>query len=273
MLGSLKSLFGRGSDGRYWFGKMVTEAKFPGPVCDALLRLLISTEKTAINEIEAVRKRTEKDRREVTMMDYGAGSSTEHRTADQMAAGVPTRRIIGDVCKAASKSPAWCEILFKLVRYQRPTACIEMGTCLGISASYIGMALKMNGHGRLVTLEGADAFADVARMNLRTLGLDNTTVKSGKFSTTLLPALLEMKPVDFMFIDGHHDRDATLHYTEQSRPFLAEHNILVFDDIDWSDGMREAWAKIKDSTTGFALGNIGVCLDVRLDPNPEPGRR
>ena len=84
----------------------------------------------------------------------------------------------------------------------------------------------------------------------------------GKFSDTLAPTIDAMKPVEFMFIDGHHDRDATLHYLEQSRPFLAKRNIVVFDDIDWSDGMREAWASIKGSTTAFALGNVGVCLNV-----------
>ncbi len=84
----------------------------------------------------------------------------------------------------------------------------------------------------------------------------------GNFSKTLGPALAALRPIDFMFIDGHHDRDATLRYFEQARPFLAPKNVVVFDDIDWSDGMREAWAQIKQETQGYALGNVGLCLNV-----------
>jgi predicted O-methyltransferase YrrM len=136
-----------------------------------------------------------------------------------------------------------------------------MGTCLGISACYIASALKLNGRGHLVTLEGASAFADVAKENLKALGLNNTSINVGKFSGTLSNALQTMQPVEFLFIDGHHDRDATLDYFAQSRPYLATSNIVVFDDIDWSDGMREAWAKIRESADSFSLGNVGVCLN------------
>ncbi|MEJ7669124.1 MAG: class I SAM-dependent methyltransferase [Casimicrobiaceae bacterium] len=196
------------------------------------------------------------------ILDHGAGSATEKRTAVEMETGVAKIQIVGDVCTIASKPPAWGEMLFKLVRYSRSTNCIEMGTCLGISAAYIGTALKLNGGGRLVTLEGAATLAEIAKSNLGSLQLGNTTVTVGNFSKTLGPALSALRPIDFMFIDGHHDRDATLRYFEQARPFLAPKNVVVFDDIDWSDGMREAWAQIKQETQGYALGNVGLCLNV-----------
>jgi Methyltransferase domain len=262
MLSLLKSLMGVRSHDRESFATMVNEARFPSEIATVLLRDFSRSERAEVEAIESLRLRTEKDRREVTLLDYGAGSGLDHRTPEQMAAGVPTTRIIGEVCAVASKSAPWGEMLFKLIRHQRPLTCIEMGTCLGISAAYIATALRANGQGRLVTLEGADAYAEVARANLHSLGLDNTIVEVGKFSDTLAPALEAMKPVEFMFIDGHHDRDATLHYLETSRAFLAQKNVVVFDDIDWSDGMREAWASIKRATTGFGLGNVGVCLNV-----------
>jgi predicted O-methyltransferase YrrM len=184
-----------------------------------------------------------------------------------MSAGVATTRVIGEVCKVASKPPVWAEVLFRLVRARRPANCVEMGTCMGISASYIASALKLNGQGRLVTLEGAAAFAEVARANLSSLGLENATVHVGRFADTLPPTLRDLQPVEFLFVDGHHDRDATLDYFAQARPHLAGTSTVVFDDIEWSEGMREAWTQIQGAVGGFKLGPFGLCFDVAPDVN------
>lgn len=262
MLKSIVSLLHRATGAGSSVPQLVAAAGLPPPVSAALLAPLTADEHSAVQAVEAMRERTEHDRRQISVMDHGAGSGSEHRTAEEMERGVLKTKIVGDLCKGLSKPPAWGELLFKLVRHQRSQSCIEMGTCLGVSASYIASALKLNGRGRLVTLEGADAVAEIAAANLRSLQLDNTEVRLGTFSKTLLPALEALRPVDFMFIDGHHDRDATLHYLAVARPFLAPVNIVVFDDIDWSDGMREAWANISRSRQAYSLGNVGICLDV-----------
>lgn len=262
MLDSLKSLVHRVTGAGTSVAQLVTAAALPKPLADALLAPLTSAERSVIQALEAMRDRTENDRREISVLDHGAGSGSEHRSAEEMERGVVKTRVVGTMCKGLSKPPQWCEFLFKLVRHQRSLHGIEMGTCLGVSASYIAAALKLNGQGRLVTLEGADSVAEIASRNLRELQLDNVEVRVGNFSTTLVPALEAQRPVDFMFIDGHHDRDATLHYLAVARPYLAPSNILVFDDIDWSDGMREAWSEIGRSTQAYSLGNVGICLDV-----------
>lgn len=45
------------------------------------------------------------------------------------------------------------EFLYGLVRMLKPTRMLETGTHKGISASYIGLALKANGHGTVTTVE------------------------------------------------------------------------------------------------------------------------
>ena len=69
--------------------------------------------------------------------------------------------------------------------------------------------------------------------------------------------------VDFVFIDGHHDENATLSYFRQILPFLSDNAILAFDDIHWSCGMERAWNKIrKDRNLKMALDffNVGICI-------------
>jgi predicted O-methyltransferase YrrM len=244
--------------------RMVSRSELPSHVRDALLRPFTPDEMRSLNRIEEMRALCEADTREIVIVDYGAGSPDEHRTTEEMEKGVSKTQRIGEACRNASKPPVWGECLFRLVRHFRSQSCIEMGTCVGISGSYIAMALSLNGYGKpLVALEGSSSLAAVALANFVRVGLANVEILEGTFSSTLGPTLERMKPVDFIFIDGHHDEHATIGYFEQVKPFLAEHNVLVFDDIDWSDGMRAAWRKIADSVPGYALGDVGICLDAR----------
>ena len=60
-----------------------------------------------------------------------------------------------------------------------------MGTAVGISAAYQAAALALNGRGTFTTLEGAEPLADIARDNLRRLGLGMVEVVVGRFEDTL----------------------------------------------------------------------------------------
>jgi hypothetical protein len=64
--------------------------------------------------------------------------------------------------------------------------------------------------------------------------------------------MAELSPVDWVFLDGHHDEKATLDYMEQILPNLASEAILIFDDINWSDGVRRAWKQVVEDPR-FAL--------------------
>src|SRR5262249_11859596 len=154
----------------------------------------------------------------------------------------------------ASKNSFWCGLLFRMVRALRPASCVELGTAVGMSASYVGAALHLNGKGALATLEGSEGLAEVARQNLVRLGLTNVEVITGRFQDTLGGALAQRAPVDFMFIDGHHDEAATQDYFQRSLTCTAERAVVVFDDIDWNDRMRRAWRTIsKDRAVGLSL--------------------
>jgi predicted O-methyltransferase YrrM len=171
--------------------------------------------------------------------DFGSG-----RIAMAQANHVTTRTL-GSMTRS-SKPPRWAYLLFRLVREFQPQACVELGACVGISAAYQTAALELNGQeGRLVTLEGADVLAARSTLTIESLGLESrATVRVGRFSDTLATTLADLSPVDWVFLDGHHDEKATLGYMEQILPNLADEAILIFDDINWSDGMRRAWKQV-----------------------------
>jgi predicted O-methyltransferase YrrM len=146
-----------------------------------------------------------------------------------------------------------------------------MGTAVGISAAYQAAALRLNGGGRFATLEGAPTLAEIARANLGELGLDTVDVVVGRFGATLPSVLAARRPLDYVFVDGHHDGEATVAYFEQLLPHLAPRAYLVFDDVAWSDGMRRAWERIAlDPRVSMVvdLGAIGVAVVDAARPAP-----
>lgn len=226
------------------------------------------------DRIEELRSRLELDDSTVTITDFGAGSSHDVRTDVQMAEGVQVTKSLRQVSRA-SKPAFWARLLHELVREYRPRTALEMGTCLGISAAYQAAALEMEGAGQLTTLEGAASLAEVSRDNLDRCGLGHRVdVVTGRFADTLESILETLPSIDYAFVDGHHDENATVAYFEQLLPHLADPAVLVFDDIDWTPGMRRAWAQIASSPrVGLAvdLRAIGICI---IDSSVvEPSRR
>lgn len=217
----------------------------------------------AVAAVEAVRQRALRCQDKLTIEDYGAGSPDATLTADQMAQGRVIHRTVAQACQMASKRPFEAALLWHLIRTWRPRKCIELGCCVGISASYQARALHLNGDGgQLWTLEGAPAFAEVATRHFAEQGLSNVAAVVGRFQDTLDGVLHTQGPIDYAFIDGHHDEAATLRYCDQILPRCASRAVLVFDDIAWSKGMRRAWRHLA-ADPRFAVtidcGEIGVC--------------
>ena len=176
----------------------------------------------------------------MTIVDFGAGSKSQFDGEGQ-AVSHTISRTLGEMTRS-SKPPRWAFLLFRLVRELAPDACVELGSCVGISASYQAAALELNGRGHLITLEGADVLAERSQRTIDDLGLsERASVRLGQFSNTLPGTLDSLPPVGYAFIDGHHVEDATIDYMEQILPHLAPEAVLLFDDINWSAGMKRAW--------------------------------
>lgn len=200
---------------------------------------------------------------QIEIVDFGAGQADHQADAAAQHAGVKHKTTIAKVA-AASKREPWAQMLYQLARQTRPLSVIEMGSCVGISGSYLGLALMANGAGHLVSLEGDPATASLARETIEVAGLsDIVAVNTGPFHETLQDALAKSAPVDMVFIDGHHDKDATLTYFETVIPFLSSNAVLIFDDVKWSDGMHKAWMEIiGNEKVSFAvdLGEMGIVV-------------
>ncbi|MDD8018521.1 MAG: class I SAM-dependent methyltransferase [Bacteroidota bacterium] len=188
-----------------------------------------------IESIERIRTSLLRSDERILMTDYGAGAKNgaENKT-----------RIVGDVAVQSSKPFRWALLLFKLIRTLKPNTCLELGTCLGISGMYQAAALMLNGKGTLVTMEGAESYASIAKKNFSESGYKNAEVVVGRFRDTLDATLNRMPSIDYAFIDGHHDGNATIGYFNTLSPHLSKNAVVLFDDIHWSTGMTRAWTTL-----------------------------
>ncbi|MDO6429843.1 class I SAM-dependent methyltransferase [Flavitalea sp. BT771] len=196
-----------------------------------------------------------KDKTLLEVEDMGAGS----------AVGGGRQRSVGDIARNAAKPEKLGRLLYRIARYYKCTAVVELGTSLGLSTAYLAFGasgcklqatsneLQAASEEKNVdkrpwvwTIEGAGAVAAVAAKNFHELGLENITLIVGNFDEKLGGVLKQADNIDLAFVDGNHRLEPTLRYFHLLMSRCAPSSILIFDDIHWSAEMEEAWARIQD---------------------------
>ncbi len=243
-------------------GASEAERLIGAAVADIVDGTIEADESDIVAKIERRRAELAASSAPIAYMDFGASTRDASETPEEMYRGKPVERTVGNLEQRTSKRHRAALLLMKLLRAFRPTHGLELGTCLGISAAYQGAALALNNRGRLITLEGAEPVAALARETLSGLGIDRVGITIGRFQDTLQHVLNGNEPFDYAYIDGHHDGAATVGYFEQIKPHLSAKALLVFDDIRWSASMTEAWERIIGDplvAVSADLVDMGVC--------------
>lgn len=190
------------------------------------------TPKKVYTDVEHMRQKLFLDNRIITVTDLGAGSHVNNNREKK----------ISDIAHNALKPPKLAQLLYRLVADLRPHSIVELGTCLGITTVYLQHAAP---DASIYTLEGCPETSRIAGETFNQAGIDGVHLLTGNFDDTLPGVINDLKQVDFVFVDGNHQKDATLKYFEWCLPKVHEGTMLIFDDIYWSEGMKEAWAAIK----------------------------
>ncbi|UKJ07418.1 O-methyltransferase [Solitalea lacus] len=184
-------------------------------------------------DIENQRKSLLVDERIITITDLGAGSHYSNNK----------KKKIKTIAAKALKSPKWAQLIYRLALWHKPQSIVELGTCLGITTSYLA---KANPEVSVVSIEGCPQIADAAKGVLKSQGISNVNIEVGNFDD-LLPYIVDKaEKLDFVYFDGNHRKEATLNYFHQCLEKATENSLFIFDDIHWSEGMEEAWEEIKN---------------------------
>ena len=181
--------------------------------------------------LEALRKKLLHNQEILEVEDHGAGSHVNNKNT----------RKISTIAKSALSSKTQCQQIYRLIQELKSNSILELGTSLGLSAAYMS---KAKSNANIHTIEGSPAIYRFANEQFKALGLKNVFSYQGTFNK-ILPGLLEKHSFNLVFIDGHHDYDATIIYFKQIKEKVNKDCVFIFDDINWSKGMQQAWQDLK----------------------------
>jgi predicted O-methyltransferase YrrM len=182
--------------------------------------------------IEAQRKKLLMDSQIIEVEDFGAGSSIIKSN----------KRAVKNIAASSLKPKKYAQLLYRIAQYYNSETIIELGTSLGITASYLASG---NNSFKVYTCEGSTAIVAIAQQNFDILKLKNIELVQGDFNQTLQPLLSKINKIDLAFVDGNHRKEPSLAYFSQLLNHSTNASILIFDDIHWSAEMEAAWKEIQ----------------------------
>ena len=183
----------------------------------------------------------------IEIQDFGAGSKK-----------LGARRKISSIFKTSSSKGKYGELLYRLSMHYQPKEILELGTSLGVGASYFALGSKES---NITTVEACTNTRIVAQKHLEKLS--NVQSEINTF-TGFLDQLSKERQFDMIFIDGHHDGKALLTYFERLQKHSHDETIFILDDIRWSDSMKSAWEEIcEDSRFHLTIDLFRVGIVVR----------
>lgn len=178
--------------------------------------------------IESIIRSINSNETKLEISDFGAGSRNlgNTRTPRQM------------YRNSASKGK-YGRLLYQLARHYQFRHMLELGTSLGIGSLHLKLGSQA---GVLTTVEGCPETFKLAKEHVKQCGMEINCIlsKFDDFFGKLPPSAC----FDFVYVDGHHDGKALLHYIELLDRHIHNDTLILIDDIRWSDSMFTAWNKL-----------------------------
>ena len=163
----------------------------------------------------------------------------------------------------ASKLRELTAVLYQLVKWRQPNNIVEVGTNLGVSTSWQAAALKENGFGIIHTYEISPIRIQFAEKWLNEEGFQNIVFHNLDFTKAISESLPDLESIDFAFVDGNHNKEATVQYFNVLKEKASSGAVIVLDDIRWSKGMEEAWETVQKSGTfrcAIEFAGMGIII-------------
>ena len=184
------------------------------------------------NTLKKLREELIKNKSEITVEDFGAGSKI-------FKSG---KRSIDSIVQTGISTEKQSELLYKLINFLKPEIIIELGTSIGLNTLYLTNANKK---AKVYSIEGSKSLSDFAKQLALKQNVKNCDYIEGKFDEQLPRLLDQLKQLDFFYVDGNHTYPATINYFNLALTKMHSYSVFVFDDIYWSKEMTKAWREIK----------------------------
>lgn len=184
---------------------------------------------TTYTEIVSYRQELLRNDSVISITDLGSGSKTHKSNERRLAA----------IAKGSGTSIKRAKLLYRLTSYLECNAILELGTSLGIATQAMHLGKT---DAKITSIEGCPNTSVFTKQLLQ--NYNSISILTGDFNT-YIPEL-KTNSYDLIFFDGNHNKKATLEYFESLLPTAHNNTVFIFDDINWSKGMTEAWEIIKN---------------------------
>ena len=206
-------------------------------------------------EIERCREKMLRDERELEFVDYGSGKLKGKNGKLKGENG--ERRRVCDIARRSLAKRKYAQMLSRLVNWLgashrlengsgtayslefRGLTIVELGTSLGVTTAYMA---AMDSRNRVVTFEGCEAVANIAKENWKALNINNIECRVGEIDVEEL--VRDIEHLDVAFIDANHTYEGTCKYFDVLAGKVREKSVIVVDDIHYSEEMEQAWKAI-----------------------------
>ncbi len=182
-------------------------------------------------EMNQVRKELLKDTTVIEYTDLGAGSKRLKSHT----------RIVKQIARHGIAQKKQAEFLYRLINKFNPQTIVELGTSIGLSTLYLSKAAPRSD---IYTIEGCPDLVEFSNKLFHKQKAHNIQTIIGNFDTAFPKLLKSINSLDLLYIDGNHAYEPTMRYFKMALEKKNANSIFVFDDIYWSDGMKQAWKEI-----------------------------
>ncbi len=201
-------------------------------------------------DIDNRRKELLRERHKIKMEDHGQGSRKR----------IGEEREVRHIVRYTAVKPKYGRLLSRFVSWYKPSAIIELGTGPGISSAYLARGYPQC---FLYSIEGSKAIHEIARQTMDNLNQAKVELIHGLFIDKLFSLLKKLKNKNdlLVFIDGDHQGERLLEYTEMVLSGSIENMAIILDDIYWSPSMTRAWETLihrSDIAVSIDLFQFGI---------------
>lgn len=213
--------------------------------------LLANTPPAIREELFRFRESVYNDHTMLEVTDHGAGSRVF----------TDGKRSVSEMAKSAGSTQKRTELLYRICKYLNPKNVLELGTSTGLATHALARAQP---NANIVTVEGSGAIHQRTASHLDKAGVQNVELINSTFHEFLDQP--DLPDFDLIFIDGHHQGEATIAYWQKCLELANEETLFIFDDIYWSRDMTEAWKIICKDERSTAVVDTFFWGLVFIDP-------
>jgi len=189
------------------------------------------TDASKVNLVNTAKKWLSLNKNNLIVTDFGSGSKVFKNNERKIAA----------IAKVAGINTKKAALLLRILAYFEIKNMLEIGTSVGLGTATLSTG---NPKATITTLEGCKSTAAIAQELFDTFKLKNITLTIGNFKETL-PIVVNNSKFDLIYFDGNHQKEATLNYFNLCLKTIHNNSIFIFDDINLSPEMQQAWSTIK----------------------------